>query len=119
MARPTKKTQQIEDKLVFAADAGGSMRTCAGYAQITVQTLYNWLAGDEDFAARFEEARCASELRQLIKLRDGDRAVDNRSVEAWLARTGKDYLHVDRRGVETADVDYDRLRQTLEVLKDA
>lgn len=120
MGRPTKLTKELRERAVWAAGAGGSVRDIAAACRVSPQTLYNWLEGNVAFAMEYEEARAMARLRRLALLGDGDRSVDNRSVEAWLSRTSDDYRHVDRR-VERDDlVDYDRLRTAMEGLfKDA
>ena len=118
MARPTKLTGAIREKALWAASAGGSVRDIAAACRVSPQTLYNWFEQDAKFALDYEEARAVARLRRLSLLGEGDRTVDNRSVEAWLSRTSEDYRHVDRRVEREELVDYDRLQTALREIFD-
>jgi transposase len=43
MARPTKLTKELHEKLLSAIRAGNYMETAAAYAGISKDTLYNWM----------------------------------------------------------------------------
>ena len=48
MGRPTKLTPQVQAKIVSALQAGNYFDTACGYAGITKQTGYNWMAKGAD-----------------------------------------------------------------------
>ena len=113
MVRATKNTKAVRDRLCRAAAAGGSMRDVAAFGRVAVQTLYNWLAADDNFAEQFEEARAAARIRVLEELQAGKRTTDSRGLDSWLSRTSRDYIHVDRMPPEEAGLDYDALGEVF------
>jgi len=48
MARPSKLTKEVKEKLVYAIKLGLTRESAASYAGIHVATFYDWLAIAED-----------------------------------------------------------------------
>ena len=75
MARPSKLTAEVQQRIVDAIAAGNYMETAAHYAGIHKDTLYEWLKrgraakkGDETytaFAQAVEEALARAEIRDV------------------------------------------------------
>jgi len=74
MGRPSKLTQEVQDRVVAALRGGNYMETAARYAGIDESTLHRWIAkGKEDdasepyqeFCKAVEKARAEAEVRNL------------------------------------------------------
>ncbi len=78
MARPTKKTPDIIQKIEEVAALDGSVEEMAYYAGIHRETLYVWMKEDKEFSDRIQELRERPILkaRQTVvkSLDDPDRA---------------------------------------------
>ena len=57
MARPTKKTPEIIQKIEEVAALDGSVEEMAYYAGIHRETLYVWMKEDKEFSDRIQELR--------------------------------------------------------------
>lgn len=89
MARPTKLTPEIQDRIVTAIRAGNYMETAAAYAGIARSTFNEWIRrGAEEqegpfaeFAAAVEQALAAAEARDVALI--GQAAQKEWQAAAW------------------------------------
>jgi transposase-like protein len=74
MARPTKLTPEVQDRIIQAVTAGNYLETAAQYAGIDGSTLRRWVAkGESDtsaepyrsFCTALKSARAAAEVRSV------------------------------------------------------
>ena len=77
MARPSKLTPEVEERILSAVRAGTSIAGAAGYAGIDSSTFHRWMergdpSGTERADARFrsfrrrvEQARAEAEVRDI------------------------------------------------------
>ena len=67
MARPTKLTGKIQEKICQAIRAGASRRSAAVYAGIGESTFYEWLKRPDysDFSDALEKAEADCEIRNV------------------------------------------------------
>lgn len=92
MARPTKLTPEVEERLVYAISVGGSYKAACQYAGISYQTFLNWRKRVREGAVRQDGERCREteegnerfvELFDHINKAEGDAAI------VWLVRIEK------------------------------
>ena len=57
MARPTKRTVEVTNKIEEVAALDGSVEEMAYYAGVHRDTLYLWLKQDKEFSDRIQELR--------------------------------------------------------------
>lgn len=82
MARPTRLTPEVQEKILEAAYVGGTIGMCAAHADISVTTLEEWLQRGEDnhptrpctplyreFAENLRRARQAGDLELVMAMR--------------------------------------------------
>lgn len=96
MPAPTKLNKKTRETLLRARRSGASMADCAAAVRVRLQTLYNWLHRDENLALDMEEAGALRRVEVLERMQEASDRVNGRLLEAWLARTGRGYVHVDR-----------------------
>lgn len=73
MPRPTKLTEDVQDRILAALRAGNYMETAARYAGIDESTLHRWIARGNDtddepyhqFCKAVEKARAEAEVRNV------------------------------------------------------
>lgn len=74
MARPTKLTTEVRDKIVQALNAGNYQDTAARYAGISEATFYRWMTEAQqpgaskdlrEFREAVESARAQAEIRSV------------------------------------------------------
>ena len=79
MARPTKLTKEVQEKIVTAIGAGNYQDTAAAYAGISSTTFFRWMAeaqnpgaGKElrEFRAAVEKARADAEARNVALIQN-------------------------------------------------
>jgi hypothetical protein len=92
MARPTKRTPEIEKKIKDLLKAGATRGDAARASGIAYETLRDWEKADPEFAEDIAqaEAECAAEMAERIykeaKKSDGDW----RAAVEWLKRRRRD-----------------------------
>lgn len=69
--RPTKRTEEIENKLFKALGNGLSRDSASKYAGIGKETLSRWSKKDATFGAKLEQIESAWELRMVEAATDG------------------------------------------------
>jgi hypothetical protein len=69
--RPTKRTEDIENKIFRALGNGMSRDSASKYAGIGRETLSRWEKKDATFGAKLEEIESAWELRMIEAATDG------------------------------------------------
>ncbi len=89
MARPTKLTPEVHDKIVTAIRAGNYIETASAYAGISKPSLYAWLKRGaaeasgpyHDFSAAVEKALAEAEMRDVDVITQA--AAANWQAAAW------------------------------------
>ena len=71
--RPTKLTPRVQERVVEAARAGGTMEDIAGYAGVSTRTLQRWQAEGEredaePLVVRFRRALARARAELVIEL---------------------------------------------------
>ncbi|MCS1351159.1 hypothetical protein [Mechercharimyces sp. CAU 1602] len=86
MARPTKLTPDVQQKILDAIRLGNYLETAAAYAGISKSTLYDWLRrGEREKSGRYKEFSDAVE-KHLAEVEVRDLAVITRAAqENWRA----------------------------------
>ncbi|HEV2773893.1 MAG TPA: hypothetical protein VGV57_13895 [Thermoleophilaceae bacterium] len=126
MARPTKLTSEVSERIVRAIRAGNYPEVAAGHAGIHAATYYRWMergalegeAGEDDpyrqFRSEVERAIADSEAAEVglvIKAaRDGDwRAaawlLERRFSDRWGRRDRLEQLHELKEADEAGELD--------------
>ena len=94
MARPTKLTDEVEERIVQAIRAGSHAEVSARYAGVHVATFHRWMKrGDPDlrdradaryrrFREAIEQARAEAEIRDVTLISQAART--NWRAAAWL-----------------------------------
>ena len=80
MARPTKLTDEIQDKIVAALTGGNYQDTAAAYAGISRSTFYGWLERGRIEAARLQNKEKANPKETVFL--EFSRAVENARASA-------------------------------------
>jgi transposase len=87
MARPSKKTQSTEEKIIEAVKQGMTYKLAAGYGGVSYETLRGWLKqgeeGDERFVAFFQAVQQAEAEGALENLKHINKSMDWRA-RAWV-----------------------------------
>jgi hypothetical protein len=84
--RPTKRTPDVEARIVEAVRAGNYIETAAAYAGIGKSTLYEWQAKYPDFADALQRARAEAEVRDVTLIRQAART-QWQAAAWWLERS--------------------------------
>ena len=71
MARPTKKTPDIESKLFKALGNGMSRESACQFAGIQRDTLLNWTKASDHFSAKVEKIESGWELKMIEAATNG------------------------------------------------
>ena len=71
MARPTKKTPDIEAKLFKALGNGMSRESACQFAGIQRDTLLNWTKASDRFSAKVDEIESGWELKMIEAATNG------------------------------------------------
>ncbi len=98
MARKTKLNEQVIQKICTAIRLGCTVQLSAGYAGITVRTLYYWIQrGKEDqrgqyhdFFTRYKEAEAIGAVNNLACINSSAKGGDWRAA-AWILQTRHGY----------------------------
>ncbi len=101
MARPTKRTPEVEKRIMDALAAGGSRRLACEYAGIDQKTLENWMKRYSDFFDAVIRAESQCEMSAILSLRAGwAQTGDWRAGLEWLKRRRpKDWGDVTRHEI--------------------
>lgn len=89
MARPTKLTPELQEKICQAIRAGNYIETAAAYAGVNKSTLYDWLKRGgraksgkyKEFSNAVEKALAEAEVRDVFII--GKAAEENWQAAAW------------------------------------
>lgn len=96
MARPTKLTPEVQERVCHAIRVGAYLEHAAGYARVSKQTLYNWIErgekaapGDEPYVAFLDALKAAegdAVVDGLTAIRDAKGASEGRAADVWTNR---------------------------------
>lgn len=117
MARPTKMTSEVLEKLRQAYLIGATNAEACGYAEIGERTLYDYLAENEEFSQKIEQWKNEPILKAkttIVKKLD-----DVKNAQWYLERKRKDEFAV-RQEHTSADGDdlFNMSELTIKVVKD-
>ncbi len=118
--RPTKRTPEVEARIVEAIRGGNVYETAARYAGINPATFYDWQARFPDFADLVKNARAEAEARNVTLIQQAART-QWQAGAWWLERSFPDrYGRRDRiEHSEAPPVDLSRYTpEELELLRD-
>lgn len=101
MARPTKFSQQIADRIVNVLKAGNTRAASALYVGITYTTLKTWTQRNLEFSAALNHAEAEAEIRCVTVLMKAVQDGDVGAAKWWLERR----RHEDWRQQDKVDVD--------------
>jgi hypothetical protein len=98
MARPTKLTPEVQERIITALRAGNYQETAARYAGISEATFYDWMArGREEpgsvfaeFLEAVEKAKSDAEVRDLYLI---DQAAQTGSWQAAAWKLERKFPH--------------------------
>ena len=86
MARPSKRTPEVEKRIMEALQAGTSRRGAAEYGGIDQTTLITWMQRFPDFANAVVAAEAQTELRAVLTIRQAITGGDWKAAAFWLER---------------------------------
>lgn len=86
MARPTKRTPQVQEAILLALRAGNTRVASALYVGIARETLLRWISRSVAFRHQVEQAEAQAEVRCVTKLSNAANEGDWRAALAWLER---------------------------------
>lgn len=86
MARPSKRTPEVEQAILTALRAGTSRRGAAEYAGIDESTLIRWMRRYADFASAVVQSEAQVEVRAAATIRKAFDAGNWKAALAWLER---------------------------------
>lgn len=109
MARPSKLTPAVQERLLEAIKAGSYYEEAAAYAGITYQTFRNWMIAGEKAKSglqfEFFEAVTRAEAEAVVaaqKLWRSAFDADWRAIQAWMERRYPDrWGRKDRVSIES------------------
>jgi hypothetical protein len=100
MARPTKLTPEVQERIITALRAGNYQETAANYAGISGKTFYEWMArgetGEEkdviyrEFRDAVQKAKSDAEVRDLYLI---DQAAQSGSWQAAAWKLERKFPH--------------------------
>ena len=85
MARPSKRTPEVEKRIMEALSAGMSRRGASEYGGIDQSTLENWMKRYSDFSEAVVAAEAQCELRAVLTIRQAF-TDDWKAAAFWLER---------------------------------
>lgn len=122
MARPTKLTPELQEKIVKAVKAGNYIETAAAFAGISKQTLYDWMKRGNDatrgayreFLDAMEKALAEAEMFDVYQITRAAQA-GNWQAAAWRLerKFPTKYGHARKHDAEMVEIE----RQKLEIMK--
>jgi hypothetical protein len=86
MARPTKLTDEVREKLLEATRAGCTLKDAAAYAGVSVDSFSRYRARDPELAAALEQAEGTAAVGYSLVLWKAAESGDWRAALAWLER---------------------------------
>lgn len=86
MARPSKRSPEIEKRIMEALAAGVSRKTAAEYGGVTEDTLIRWMKRYADFHSAVIDAESKVEVSAVVSVRAAWMAGDWRAAIEWLKR---------------------------------
>jgi hypothetical protein len=86
MARPTKRTNETQEKLFEALREGSTRRAACAHAGICEDTLANWLKSFSGFSDRLTREEGLAEKAMADALFRSAKTGDWRAAESWLKR---------------------------------
>lgn len=86
MARPTKRTPQVEERLFSALRDGNTRQAACAYAGISDQTLANWMARSLDFLEGVKKAEAEAEVRHVGNISRASHRGSWQASAFWLER---------------------------------
>lgn len=112
--RPSKRTPEIEDKLVQAFSLGATIVGACYYAEISESTYHDWAKADPEFSERMIAHKQKPILKALQTVA-GD--LDNPNTAKWLLEK----KHVDFKPKQDVDHNINQLEVVGDILypKDA
>lgn len=97
MARPTKLTPEVQERIVSAIRAGCFAETAAEYAGISASTFYEWMergrraeAGYKEFFEAVQQALAEAEVVHVGRVSKAAHEGDWRASAWWLSRRCRD-----------------------------
>lgn len=100
MARPTKKTPEVEAHIIEALSAGHCRGTAAGLARVGASTLSRWVSEDEDFAQAVHTAESQAVAAALGVITQAAASGTWQAAAWWLERRYPDQWGRNRRADE-------------------
>src|SRR5215213_8049104 len=90
MARPTKLTPEVEERLVHAISVGASFKDACAHARISFQTLQNWKKRARRAAEQAGEPGGESEdTDQFVEFLDRIKKAEADAAVGWLSTMNK------------------------------
>ncbi len=86
MARPSKRTPEVEKRITDALTAGMSRKGASEYGGIDQGTLENWMRRYSDFSGAVVAAEAACEFRAVLTIRQAFNEGDWKAAAFWLER---------------------------------
>jgi transposase len=86
MGRPSKLTEERQEKVLEALRAGNYLETAAAYAAISYQTLNEWRKRFPEFSEAVEKARADAEARMVAVIMKAA-PVSWQAAAWWLERS--------------------------------
>lgn len=86
MARPSKRTPEVEKRITDALTAGMSRKGAAEYGGIDEGTLIDWVKRYPNFASAVVAAEAACEFRATLTIRAAFNDGDWKAAAFWLER---------------------------------
>ena len=90
IGRPTKRTPEVEAKLIEALSNGATRVAACAYAGITTDTMLNWEKTFSAFSASLTRATGLAEYGFTCVLKECAMEGDWRAAESWLKRRRRD-----------------------------
>ena len=90
MARPTKRTPALEEKIFQCLEIGLSERTAAEFARIDHSTMERWKAKDKSFATTVKEVQSTARAKMTTNLVNQSNEGNTSATIFWLKCRAKD-----------------------------
>jgi hypothetical protein len=120
MGRPSKLTEERQEKVLEALRAGNYLETAAAYAAISYQTLNEWRKRFPEFSEAVEKARADAEARMVAVIMKAA-PVSWQAAAWWLERSFPSRYgrctRIDADVNVTAKLTIDEQRTLLELLR--
>ena len=110
MARPSKFTPDVTQKIIQGVRAGASREVSARFAGVTVSTLYNWLKRGRqetkgeyhDFYEAMERGDAEAEMEAVVRIRQAAKGGEllSRETTSRTLRTGETVTNIKEKFTE-------------------